>query len=325
MLENLIPSMDFIVGGIVVGLSVAGIRAYFNKRRLYLIVPKMFSYSELSSNGQVIELTIINKGKRSEEDVQVKLSPSFKYDVIASTLPGLKIDSNSLIKIDRLSQSEEVSVVVNVDNGEFNNDNILSISSKETKGEIKKKIEESESQSAGELIAVVFFIFILMPLIGYLFGNIFVDEIWPSISPETKQERIDADKLKLGGWENIENFVGTEHYYSYNGKWPIEVEFPKREGGLLSFKINFSNMLDERIEFTASASTPYNSLESKIRSEWTPNNYESGILLLPGTKTSRTIEVYLPFNADPKLVVFEFHMEAQSKTYRFRYAWQYKK
>ena len=123
---------------------------------------------------------------------------------------------------------------------------MLSVSSKEAKGEIKKKLEESENNKPSETALAVIAVFIIMPFLGYIFGTFFVNEVWPVIDVDTKaelkkiEERTkEKDKLISEGWENIDRFISSKNYASFNNSWPIIVNFPKREGNILKFKIEY--------------------------------------------------------------------------------------
>lgn len=142
-IQSFIPSANLVVGAIIAGLVLKLINDYFKRRQLHVIVPKLFSFSQVSA-GQIVELTILNRGTQSEESIEVQLSPKFSYTIIATTLPSITLSDDAILGIARLSKGEEVSVVLSAENGEFTPESVLSISSKHTKGEIKKKLEGSQ-------------------------------------------------------------------------------------------------------------------------------------------------------------------------------------
>lgn len=323
MIDHFIPSADFVVGGIFVGLVVAGIRAFMNRRRLYVIVPRMFSYSELSTSGQVVEITVTNKGTRTENDIEVKLAPNLTYEVVASTLPGLKIEPTGLLRIGRLAKSEDVSIVLTVEGGDFDRESVLSVNSQDTKGEITKQIADSQETTPLQAWLILLAIFVVLPGMGYFYGTIFVEEVWPELRLFSGDAAKKRQELVAEGWEEIDDFMGSEEYEPYIGDWPVQVKFPKRKGDLLIFEISFENKLSERVEFTASLSSAFDDAEYRRRYGRWPNTREAGILLLPGQSTTRSIEAYLPFAADTKVVVFEFIMEPPDEFYRFKYFWHF--
>jgi len=322
MLEEFIPSPSIITGSIIAGLTVAAILAYLNRRQLFVIVPRLFSYSEVSS-GQIIELTILNRGRKTEEDVEVQLSPELSYTVIATTLPSLELTDQGFIQLRRLAKGEDVSIVLSAEGGEFTQESVLSITSKETKGEVKNKIEESQEVPPAAAAGAFAFIFIFMPVIGYFFGNVFVDEIWPDIHPKTKIERVVSERLEKSGWEDIDEYLQALDFSSENSEWPIVVSFPSRSGDLLKFKVDINNKLKSRAEFRVSLSTAFDSNVYLRRTGDWPNSIESGILLLPNEHTKRTLEAYIPYKASTKLVVFDFSVETPDNRYSFKYVWQY--
>ena len=114
-----------VITGIVCGLVVVLVAwmamKLFLSRRLFLIAPKLFDYSDLvnRSSAKTIELTLFNGGSRPEEDVRVQLSPTFRYTVIASDRPGMLVDADGLLKADRLAPKQELTVIMTAEGGEF--------------------------------------------------------------------------------------------------------------------------------------------------------------------------------------------------------------
>jgi hypothetical protein len=322
MFESLIPTPGIIIGSIIAGLTVAAILAYFNKRRLFVIVPRLFSYSEFSS-GQMIEITILNGGRKSEEDVEVQLSPKFSYTLIATTLPSLELTERGFIKLRRLAKGENVGVVLSAEGGDFSQDSVISVTSKTTKGEVKKKIEESQEASAVGAAIAFLFIFVAMPLCGYYFGNIFVDEILPEIRPASKIEAKIIKELKAAGWEGFDKYLMSLETNGNTKVWPIAISFPYRTGEFLNFKVDFENNSFERSEYSVSLSSSFDVSEYTRKTGYAPDFLASNIILLPSQKASRTLEVYLPFKATTKLVIFDFFVEKPNETYHFKYIWQF--
>lgn len=322
MLTEFLPSPSIVSGSVIAGLTVAAILSFLNRRQLFVIVPRMFSYSEVSS-GQIVELTVLNRGRKTEEDVEVQLSPKLSYTIIATTLPSLELTDQGFIKLRRLAKGEDVSIVLSTEGGEFTRDSVLSVTSKETKGEVKNKIEESQEAPPLAIALSLAFIFLFMPTVGYFFGNVFVDEIWPEIHPKSKIERKISEDLAKSGWEGIDKFLQAIPKQGDEFKWPIAISFPKRSGDLLVFEVEIKNLLPERGEYQISLSTPFDANEHLRRTGHWPKSVESGILLLPNDQAKRKLEAYLPFSAPTKLVLFDVSVETPSDRYYFKYAWQY--
>ena len=324
-MQDYLPSVDFLIGGVVVGLILAGFNAYFNRRRLYIIVPKLFSHSELSSSGQVIELNVRNKGARTEEDIRVALNPKLSYEVIASTLPGLKVSHGGVIDIQRLSKSEEVSIVLTAEQGEFLQDSVLSISSKETKGEIKKKTQDAEDVTFFETALVLGFVFIFMPAVGYFGGNIIMNEVVPAIEsePEPSVERYQNLKLSLAesGWKDFKEFIDYDAFSNYDGEWPFNVEFPTRNGDLLVFPITLKNKTDEVMEVSIYTQSVFEDKEFYRKYGYWPDDSVSSFLIPSRSEAKKSIETYLPFDSENKVVRFDFSIEAGTRSFHPSYTW----
>lgn len=320
---DFIPSAGLVIGSVIAGLTVAAVLAYFRRRRLYVVVPKLFSFSELSA-GQTIELTILNRGARTEEAIEVHLTPNLSYTILASTLPSITIDNSGIVRIARLPKGEEVSVILTVEKGLFTQESVLSISSKEAKGEVKKKIEESQEQSPAATAFALAFIFIVMPTIGYLAGNLFEDEVLPNIYPEVASDSARRAALEAEGWEGVERYLHVLQDASNDESWPVTVGFPEREGSLLRFTVSLSNPLQDRIEARVSVSTQFDPHEYIVENRRFPNSIESGILILPGQSTTRTLEAVIPFAAKEKVAIFDFGIETGGKHYFFKYVWHFR-
>jgi|GEM_PF-3746041 len=322
MLEALTPSPSLISGSIIAGLTVAAILAYLNRRQLFVIVPRMFSYSEVSS-GQIIELTILNRGRKTEEDVEVQLSPKLTYTMIATTLPSLELTEQGFIKLRRLAKGEDVSIVLSVEGGDFSQESVLSVTSKETKGEVKNRIEESQEVPAAAAAGAMAFIFLIMPLAGYFFGNVFVKEIWPEIHPKTQVEREAVKKLEKAGWEDVDGYLKAMDLDGEDLKWPIDISFPSRSGDLLKFKVKIRNRLKNRADYHVSLSGVHDPGEFFAKHGRWPNSIETGILVPSGSSATRTLEAYVPYSSTEKLVIFDIGVKTIDDRYSFKYVWEY--
>ncbi|GAB3531794.1 hypothetical protein [Photobacterium alginatilyticum] len=321
MFESFIPSPNVVVGSVIAALIVAGIMAYINRRALFVIVPRSFSYSDLSA-GQIVELTIINKGNKSEENVEVQLQSKLRYTLIASTLPSLDLSQDCMISLHRLPKGEDVSVILSVEEGEFSQDCVLSVSSKETKGKVKNNIEESQQTSSLEVAFFLVLIFVGMPVFGYFGGNLFVQDILPRLSSSTKAEVETVARLENQGWEKINKFVKAVGSDMNASEWPITISFPKRNGDLLSFTVNIKNRLPERAQYNVSLTSTYDQNKYILSHSILPN-LRGEYLLLPNQDTSEKLEIYLPYEAKKKIVVFEFFVKDLNGIYTFNYVWEY--
>ena len=127
-----------IIVTIVAALLASAIIGLVKKRRLFLVVPKLFSFSQLSDKGKIIELTIINRGFKTEEKIEIQLNPTCTYELVAST-DGSTVLHKNKISVERLSGEDEITAIVLTEGKEFTREDIISVSSKETKGKLVKK------------------------------------------------------------------------------------------------------------------------------------------------------------------------------------------
>ena len=63
--NNAVKILVAVLGGILLLL----IRAYINKRRLFVVVPKSFSHTGLADTGSAYMLSLYNRGIKTEERV----------------------------------------------------------------------------------------------------------------------------------------------------------------------------------------------------------------------------------------------------------------
>ncbi len=80
---------------IVGGLIVAAIVGWVRKPRLVVLVPRMFSYSQLTDRGQLVEISILNRGFKTEESVEVTLGSALSYEMLGSNSQDVKLAQTS--------------------------------------------------------------------------------------------------------------------------------------------------------------------------------------------------------------------------------------
>lgn len=131
-----------VVLAVVGGLIVAGLTAWVRGQRLILFVPRLFSYSGLvGKNGQLAELSVMNRGFKNEEQIEVSMSPTLQYEVVGSTNNDVSLSGNKLI-IPRVGAGDDVTTILLVEGGTFSASEISNCLSKESKGIIIGKFEQ---------------------------------------------------------------------------------------------------------------------------------------------------------------------------------------
>src|SRR6266850_7316761 len=102
------------IGSFIAALTVAAFVGFIRKPRLVLVAPRPFLYSLLTDKGQMVELTILNRGLRVEEDIRLDISPACKTELVAASAKDLTLVANSL-KLARLPSGGEVKAALLVE------------------------------------------------------------------------------------------------------------------------------------------------------------------------------------------------------------------
>jgi hypothetical protein len=294
--------------GIASGLLVVFLawlaKTIFLSRRLFLIQPKLFDYSDLAHahNSKTIELTAFNGGARSEEDIRIQLSPAFHYTIVASDAAGLTVDDQGILKIDRLAPKQDRTVILNAEGGEFRKDHVVGITSKEAVGKIKDKLQEAQLTPAqNALFAIV--LFVLFPAFGYGAGKFIELELWPAIRPQV----IEPEKISFTT-ENVEvnnASVPEADLEKYLGTFVIEKV--QRRGDLVSVTTRLKNETDSKLEFSLFSSTPV----SEKRGSGV-DYIVVDVLVYPASEKEIVVTDYLPKDANPNLINLQVIVEGRA-------------
>ncbi len=117
------------------GLLLAGLLGWIRKPRLVILVPRLFSYSHLTDRGQLAEITIFNRGFKTEESIKLSLGPSLQYNIVGSSSQDVLLVKNKLI-ISRIGPGDDVTTLLLVEGGAFTAGEISNCLSKESKGRV---------------------------------------------------------------------------------------------------------------------------------------------------------------------------------------------
>ena len=299
-------SLVLLIVTVVSGLITAALIWFASQRRLYVVVPKLFAHSSLASKGRTIELTIINRGYRSEEDIRIELDPNLNYEQIASTDPAVKL-TDSAVQIERIPANDEVTVLILAERGRFGKKSIAKISSKECKGTVVEKLE-NVPPSIGALVGSTFSAsIVLFFFIGagwFLHDLIDPDGVFDSVG--IAEVEIPEDLAALN-WRNMEAFVRTSAYKTSPDKsFPIEITEVKREGEVVTVKVAIKNSFDQRISVSGKLISPAEEDNDVVRFG---DHFFHDALVFSGQNVERLLKVYLPQNVSPQMVVANFSIK----------------
>lgn len=290
-----------IVLTVIGGLIVAGLVGWIKRPRLVVLVPRMFSYSQIADRGHLVELSVFNRGFKTEEAIDVTLNHSLSYDVIGANSQDVTIKDNKL-HITRIGPSDEVTTLLLVEKGTFKPDDIVQCLSKETKGKVVSKLGEV-SPTGPQRIGLVAGL-IGLPLVLYA-GTFGLDYLFTLASQTKTTVAADASSVvEVQGWRIRRFYERTSQglFKNFSEEKVAVVILPvSRKSDWVSVPVRLSNSTDKVLKIGVSMTTAASAQKLK--------SYELStdeIVLVPGRSDERAIRVIVPANAsDPnEKVVF---------------------
>jgi hypothetical protein len=309
---------------IIAGLLVAAVgfvaARYWAQRRLY-VVTRYYRRSELSAKGKAVSFTILNRGHRAENNVRLELDPALQYALLAASTDAIALRAN-VLEIDALPARDDISAVLQVDGGDFDNDNVVRFNSTEALGRVFKKLEDAPPPP-GVAPALTFFILALMGGIAYMAYQTGHDEgeLHPIFNPtaafELSKEQQDAvAALKTLGWLNTDEFVRSEMEATYGkGEFPVSVTAFRRVGDFVLLRVDIQNRGDDWLTVTASAT----STQSPVRGSCATalvNDYFHDKIVPARSRVGTEMIAYVPTSArlDEQVIRFSTTLGYREKT-----------
>lgn len=312
-----------VASGLVTVLLAWIAKAVFLNRRLHLVQPKLFDYSGLGSNqnSKTIELTVINAGRRSEEDVTVQFAPGFKYVVVAGTSAGLLVDAEGVLKINRLPPKQEITLILIAEGGEFRKEHVLGITSRDKKGTVKDSLQEAQATPEQAFVALAFIFLFLFPF-GYAAGKFIEVEFWPALQKEAASPTVSGpdarEPTKIGFailQDEMTKSANVPNSIAKARAATVSVGSVTRDGDTLKVQFILKNTSSQRLEYTISLGSPAAHLRAEAEGVF--NFIKAGIIVLPGKTVEVSLTDFLPGNVDPQLVLVEARVD-----HRFDYVWR---
>ena len=284
------------------GLIVAGVLGWVRKPRLCVLIPRMFSYSQITDRGQLVEITIFNRGFKTEESIEVTLNPTLKYEMLGTSNQDATVVENKLL-VSRLGASDEVAVIMVVENGIFKPDDITQCLSKETKGTIANKLELVPITSSQRVSLIVWIVLIPALFYGVNYGIDYylskITTIAASADVDNKKS-VDADVdnkkfVDLQGWKvNKVYSNNNELFKSFADKeFLISTTSIARKRDVVDVQVKFENRTKRIIEIQSVSMTTTKS-ESKIPSY---DRVIHSLMLFPDKVEERIVKVIIPENS----------------------------
>lgn len=269
------------------GLIVAGILGWIRKPRLCVLVPRMFSYSQITERGQLVEMTVFNRGFKTEESIEVTLNSTLKYEMLGSSSQDITLVKNKLT-ISRLGASDEVAVILIVENGLFKPDDITQCLSKETKGTIADKLELVPMTASQRISLITLIVLIPALFYGLSYG---ADYFFKNIRTTENSSSSDPKQLIADGWKINKIYSDNNLFKSLSDKSiVISTAVIARKRDVTEIQIKFENKTPDIIQIISISMTTSKS-ENKISS------YDRSIrdlMLFPNKNEERSIKVIIP-------------------------------
>jgi hypothetical protein len=302
-----------IIAGLLVAIVAWVAARYWSHRRLYLVT-RYYSQSALSDTGKAVSFTVLNRGQRAEQNVSIELDPAREYALLAASTQALQLVRN-VLSIEALPAREDVSAIVQVDGGDFDNDNILRFSSTEALGRVFKKLEEAPPSPgvAPFIIGLIFVALGAIASIAYQIGSddgelraISSQKAPLGASTLSDEQKVAATALKTDGWLESDKFVTSNMAGNYPaGKFPVTARAVRRIGNFVLVLVDIENRGDDWLTVTASATSTQRPARGSCEATVTDDFFHDKIVPAK-TKASAQMIAYVPTSSKVDEQVIRF-------------------
>jgi hypothetical protein len=288
------------------GLVLAGLLGWIRKPRLVVHVPRLFSHSKISDQGQIVEISIMNLGFKTEESVELSLNPALKYELVGSNNPDVTMAANKLA-VPRIGSSDDCSVLLQVEKGVFSAADVVTCLSKETKAVVTTKLEEIPATAQQRVGIVAFLAFFV--LLGFVFFkglDYFVGEDPPD-SP-SKEPRADSVEVEKGaqGWVVSDIYWKGELFEKFREEQiALIVGEPKTGRTTIEVPIQLKNKSNEPISLTIWISGAVSQDDIALE-----KRRISDQLVFPKDELDLKLTAAIPREEEKRAVIVEFMLES---------------
>ena len=237
-----------LIGVVIVGLG-ALLLYIFKIRQLYIVVPTLYGYSDLTSKGKVFEVKLYNKSLQMEEDIQVTMPSDFSYSIIATDNNAVKLESN-LIHLSRLGAGESVSVLLLAEGGD--NQTLLShhVSSKTTTGKFVENINLLPGNFGKQFVSLIVMLLFLGGL-SFAFDKCL--EYTSAKSRAMRANIVDSySDISSYGWKGLEFYIDSDIASSYS-KSELPIHYNSMSVKDAVYTLNFTATNKTAIPFSIGA------------------------------------------------------------------------
>jgi hypothetical protein len=306
------PLLQNIIGGFVATLAASVIAYTFRIRQLYLVVPRFFAYSDLTSSGKLVEVSLINRGRVTEEEIVVELAPGGGYELVAASKPDVTLHNN-VLKIPRAAPGDDISAIFITSDIQFAS-KAISVSSKTTRGRVFEKLADVPPNFGKVTLGAVAFIAIPIALIfgmDKVTSLLSADEQKPkaTITESTSSAGNDGSAADLAtkvpavpNWEGLESWQASEYAKSYpTGALAVQYVSHSRKQDIVVTDFRITNLTSQWLYVSLQSISP--------QRESDPAPYDNRWLfdLAVGPQDTREVHLktYVPVSSKYQIAWYE--------------------
>jgi hypothetical protein len=270
------------------GLLLTGVVAWIRRSWLVVLVPRLFPKSQLSDRGQLAEITVFNRGFKTEEDIELRLSPSMTYELVASSAVEATI-AREILRIDRIGPSDDATVLLLVEGGTFAKDDITNCVSKLSKGKVVAG-QGDVPPTGNQRIGLVVTLLLCAITTGWFITSIYHDATDKPVGAAVSNNRAVDKPVDIDGWVIPLTYARSESSLveAMKSKNLIaSVSQGRRKGELVAVVITIENKTAMLLTFA---------LRIDSNRTTTPNysRYVSDVKVLPGLSVQKEVQVTIP-------------------------------
>lgn len=278
-----------IVLTIVGGLVVAGLLGWIRRPRLVVLLPRTFSYSQIANQGQLAEISVFNRGFKTEESIDVALNHLLTYELLGSNSQHVQLDGNRL-KISRIGPSDEVTALLLVEKGSFGKSDIVQCLSKETKGALVSRLDEVPPTGMQRVALVAGGILVPLSMYGFTVGVDYYFERRTEMSAQTGEKN--SREITIGSWQVSRGYrTASPALFAHlsSGAITVEIGQTSSRGDITSVPVKLINKTDQVLRFNVDMTTANSSKRFKSFELTTGE-----VVVVPNRTEERTVKVVVP-------------------------------
>ncbi|MEH6460173.1 hypothetical protein [Chitinimonas sp. JJ19] len=254
----------------------------------------------------------MNRGFKTEESIELSLSPSMHYELVGSNNPDASLVAGKLI-VPRIGSADDCSVLLQVEGGKFTHSEIVNCLSKETKATIATKLEDVPVTAQQRVEIIMFLGFILLIALLAIKGVDYMAGITKTKNEETEPFSNEITSSETHGW-NIGKIYKRDANPIYQAissqKLKITTASARIKSNTVTIPISIINNSAETLTLSLNLISSVNQPPLSI--------LKSGInmvIIFPGDSIQRDLQVTV--SADPskkKIMADLFIQSAEGET-----------